>query len=408
MFISLLFNVALAKLSKEFYAVETGAWSTPSLKEEGKPVTSFKIRVATDLADFTDLWPRTDRYGSAHCYAFQCADILQVWCDTVGRARGTRALFVAVFDDIGRPVLLLPLGIERHRGIRILRFLDGGLCDYNAPIVFEPARTWEHHAVRRMWRELIRALPRFDVAVFDKMPADICGVPNPFVQLGEPRPPSGHFFNITSSWEEYAQKKLPYKRETSYQRRRLTKLGHVAFTVAETSVDRQRILQAMMSQKSRRYLETRGADGLDRPGYRQFYTAMTERFTWPGPLLISALEVDGKILATNWGFLSNGRFVGIVMSFEAGEWKSFSPGRLLLEDLLKWNFSNGTAVFDFSIGDESYKVAYTDQTLVLYQAHIPVTLVGKAYQIGRNTRVWRLLKGMIKNTISTIPWLSRH
>ncbi len=385
--------------------MEIDASSTCFIEEVEKAVTSFKIRVATDLAEFSKLWPRTDRRGSEqHSYVFQCADILELWCDTVGRARGTQMLFVAVFDDIGRPMLLLPLGIERHSGIRILRFLDGGLCDYNAPIVFEPTRTWGRHTVERMWQELIRALPRFDIAMFDKMPADICGVPNPFIELGAPFPPSGHFVNITSSWEEYAAKRLPYKRESSYQRRRLAKFGRVAFKVAETPADRQRILQAMMCQKSRRYIETRGADGLDRPGYRQYYIAMTERFTWPRPLFISALEVDGKILATNWGLISNKRFFGIVMSFEGGEWRSFSPGRLLLEDLLKWNFTNGTTVFDFGIGDESYKVAYTDQTLVLYQAIIPATAIGKAYQVGRNTKAWQLMKKVATQAVNKINW----
>jgi len=374
------------ELSGEFHAVKMDTRPTRFVEESGELVTSFKIRIATELTDFADLWPRTDRYGRAHCYVFQCADILQVWSDTVGKARGTQTLFVAVFDDIGQPLLLFPLGIERDRGIRTLRFLDGGVSDYNAPVVFEPTRTWERHTVERMWQELIRALPRFDVAIFEKMPADICGVPNPLVVLGAPSPPSGHFVNITSSWEEYAAKRLPYKRESSYQRRRLAKSGLLSFTVAETPADRQRILHATIRQKSRRYIETRGVDGLNRPGYRHYYIAMAERFTWPGPLLISALEVDGKILATNWGLVSNGRFSGIVMSFESGEWKSFSPGRLLLEDLLKWSFTNGVAIFDFGIGDESYKTAYTDETLVLYQANIPVTAIGK----GQTTKAWKL------------------
>jgi CelD/BcsL family acetyltransferase involved in cellulose biosynthesis len=125
---------------------------------------------------------------------------------------------------------------------------------------------------------------------------------------------------------------------------------------------------------------------------------MVERFTWPGPLLISALEVDGKILSTNWGLICSGRFIGIVMSFESDEWKRFSPGRLLLEDLLKWNFTNGTSIFDFGIGDESYKVAYTDETLPLYEANIAVTAIGRVYQIGNKTKTWRLLKAAILRT----------
>jgi CelD/BcsL family acetyltransferase involved in cellulose biosynthesis len=373
--------------------MEMGESPSSFVRESGGPITSFKVRVADHLSNFADLWPRTDRCGSAHCYAFQCADILQVWCDTVGKARGTRALFVAVFDDIGRPLLLLPLGIERHRSvIRILRFLDGGVCDYNAPVVFEPTRTWDRDTLERLWQELTRALPTFDIAEFEKMPADVCGVPNPFVGLGvTPFAASGHLTSITSGSGALTAKQLPHKRKSRQQRRRLTKLGQVVFTVAETPADRERIVQAMMRQKSRRYLETTGVDGLDRPGYRQFYIAMTERFTWPGPLLVTALEVDGKILSTIWGLIFNRRFLGLVMTFEGDEWKRFSPGRLLLEDLLDWSSFNGIRIFDFGIGDENYKLEYCNQTLMLYQANICVTVFGKAYQIGRDTGAWRLL-----------------
>ena len=185
--------------------------STSFITEGGKSVTSFKIRIGNDLGDFAELWPRTDWGRQAHYYAFQCADVLQVWCDTVGKARGTRALFVAVSDDLGRPMLLLPLGIERQRSrVRILRFLDGGVCDYNAPVVFEPRRRWGRETLERLWRELIHALPRFDIAEFEKMPADVCGVPNPLIDLGVvPSADLGHSVSIASSWTEYVCEYLP-------------------------------------------------------------------------------------------------------------------------------------------------------------------------------------------------------
>ncbi|MFT4115689.1 GNAT family N-acetyltransferase [Bradyrhizobium sp.] len=368
---------------------------------EDSAVPSFTFRVARSLAEIADLWPRTDSSSSAHCYAFQCADLLEVWCDTIGRARQTKTFFVGVFDASGQPVLLLPLGIERHRGMRILRFLDGGVSDYNAPILFRSMPAWEGETLERFWKGLKTALPTFDLAEFEKMPADICGVPNPIIGLAKGRyDRSGHVVTITTSWEEYAAKRLPYKRETSAQRRRLAKLGSLTFSIAETAADRQRILEAMMRQKSQRYIETWGVDGLDRPGYRQYYISLVERFAWPGPLLISALEVNGTILSTNWGLFCKGRFIGIVMSFEGGEWRRFSAGRLLLEDLLKWNFENHTSVFDFGIGDESYKTTYTDRSIELHQARIPVTTIGKAYEFGKDTRAWRYFREITR-------WLAR-
>ena len=47
----------------------------------------------------------------------------------------------------------------------------------------------------------------------------------------------------------------------------------------------------------------------------------------------------------------------------------------------------------------AYKVAYTDQTLLLFQAVIPVTAIGKVYEAARNTRAWRFLKGATTRAI---------
>jgi CelD/BcsL family acetyltransferase involved in cellulose biosynthesis len=373
------------------------------VEETEEPITSFVIRVADDPAEFAELWPRTDCRGPAHCYVFQCADYLKVWRDTIGKARGTRALFVAVFDDIRRPMLLLPLGIERQRGLRVLRFLDGGVCDYNAPIVFEPTRAWGGEALELLWRKLLPALPPFDIAMFDKMPADICGKPNPLIDLrGAPFPESGHLTRITGSWEQYVANQMPYRRKSGQQRRKLARIGPVMFKVAETSADRQRVVQTMMRQKSRRCIETGEADELALPGYKQYYITMTERFAWPGPLHVAALEVGDKIVSTSWSLIFDRRFLWLVTTFEGNEWKRFSPGRLLLEDLLKWGFSNGINIFDCGIGDESYKLGYSDQELLLYHAHIPITMLGKVCQSAWNTRLWGWLLPVLKRAVRKI------
>jgi CelD/BcsL family acetyltransferase involved in cellulose biosynthesis len=373
-----------------------------------EPVTTFSFRIAYDLSEFAGLWPRTDNCGSAHCYPFQCADILEVWCDTIGKAIQIQPLFIATFDDLGRPILMLPLGIRRRRGIRILEFLDGGVCDYNAPIVFEPIRIWKRGTLDRFWKDLVAALPAFDVVNFDKMPAEVGGVPNPIIELATGHcDSSGCSLELKGNWEEYAARDLPYRRDSLKQRRRLTKLGEVTSAIPEKPEDRQRVLEAMMRQKSRRYMETWGFDGFDRPGYRQYYRSLIERLPWPGPALTFSLEVNGKIVSTLLGLVCGKRVVGTIISDEGGEWRRLSPGRLLMEDTIRWSFSNGIQVYDFGIGEEGYKNGYTDNKITLSRANIAVTMIGRGYLLGRDTKAWRFLKKAILRLFSTFGTLQR-
>ena len=102
-----------------------------------------RICITSDIRDFAGFWPRSDRLGEARCYPFQCYEILELQCATIARARNAEPVFVTVLGQSDEPLALFPLSIESDseftralRQIRVLRFLDGGLSDYNAPVVF--------------------------------------------------------------------------------------------------------------------------------------------------------------------------------------------------------------------------------------------------------------------------------
>lgn len=90
-------------------------------------------------------------------------------------------------------------------------------------------------------------------------------------------------------------------------------------------------------------------------------------------------------------------------SYEGGDWRRFSPGRLLNEYLIEWSFSNGINVFDFGIGDEDYKKDYCDVVVRLSQAMIPRTVHGWAWNRAweakhflASTKVWAFLKSQLE------------
>src|SRR5438128_4492355 len=99
-----------------------------------QPGNPDQIWLTHTLSDFNDFWPRSQQFKAARCYAFQCADILEVRCKTIAAARKMETLFLAVVDTEGNPLMLLPLVIERRYGVRILEFVDVGLSDYNSPV----------------------------------------------------------------------------------------------------------------------------------------------------------------------------------------------------------------------------------------------------------------------------------
>jgi CelD/BcsL family acetyltransferase involved in cellulose biosynthesis len=368
-----------------------------------------KITVHNRLENLADLWPRHGHSSDGGCYVFQSTDLIDVWCDTVGAARRISPQFVDVRDTDGSPLMLLPLGIERRHGVRLLSFLDASIADYNIPVLFPHARDWTEDRARAVWSAVMRALPPVDVVVLDKMPSSVAGRQNPLILLGATSiGVSGHAARLSGiTWREYEETRLPRRRTLRRYRRKLEEFGPVRFEIPESADRREAILEAMVRQKERRFDET-GATGFDSPGKRAFFLEAGRRLAG-GPVHLSALVVGDEIVATHLGYVFDRRFYQIMPTYEAGHWQSLSVGRLLHEDLIRWSFEHGMDVFDFGVGDEAYKSEYCDEVLPLQRLVIPVSGAGRLHLAAgtlreriRGTRIWKRIRDL-KNGRRTPP-----
>jgi len=368
-----------------------------------KSGTPTQIWLTDDLRDLAMLWPRSGDLGDARCYAFQCADILEVWCSTVGLARRTQLLFIAVLDAADRPLMLLALGIERRHLLRVLTFLDGGVCDYASPIIFSPVRDWNEDTVQALWQRLRQILPPFDVTILERMPDHVGDLPNPLMFLGTSRHSSScHAITLSGTWDEFVENRLPRRQDSRRRRRQLDKLGMLTFEIAKTPDRCEAILGAIMSQKTRWYIETLGFNLLDRPGFRSYFQEAARRLSAPRPVHLSALKLDDTIISAHLGYVVGSRFYQYMPTY-AGNLRRYAPGRLLHEHLIEWSFAQGLEFFDFGIGDEEYKNEYCDLVIPLHRVTIPVTIKGRIYLFLvalngrlRKTKLWTFLKLLLQ------------
>lgn len=340
----------------------------------------MQVHVSPALDTFRHVWPTTRQQGAARCYPFQCADVLDIWCGTIGRARGIKPVFVAVHAGGAKPALLLPFGIESVHGHRVLSFLDAGVSDYNAPIAFADAARIGRSEIDALWPLMREQMPEFDLAIFDKMPEQVGDLPNPLRFLAtRAHPDSGHGKTLSGSPAEFARNHLPNPRDSQRRRRKLEKMGAVRFAIAETDEDRKRFFDAMVRMKRRRFADTAAHDVFADSAYHAYYAEATRLLGPTGAVRLSALLLDERILAADWGFVGGGRYFDLMPSYESGEWRSYAPGRLLTEWLTERCLEQGFALFDYGIGDESYKFDYCDTHISLWDAYLPVTATGALY-----------------------------
>ncbi len=334
----------------------------------------MRITVHASVAALEAPWRMLEE---GHRWPFQCFGWQSAWAETLGRA--VQPCPVLLEDEAG-PAMLLPLGVARRRGLRVLGFLGGDVTDYHAPLL-RPGFVPDMAA---LWPRILAMLPPADLVALDKMPPGIEGVPNPMASLeGAAEHDAAFSLSLPASLEALlATRRANLRADSRRKRRRLNELGPLRHAVAETPEAMEAALVAMMERKSRRWLETGNADAFQDPAMGAFYRLATQRC----PAVASTLLVGEEVVAAHWGLRDRGRFLYLMVGWSAGEWGRLSVGRIMVEELIGEAIRQGDAVFDLTVGGEAYKLDWSDARMPLLRWERALSWRGQAWQAAMRAR----------------------
>ncbi len=348
----------------------------------------MKVSIYNTIEEIEALW--RDFQKEADCYGFQTYEWLCHWYRVVGPALDARPCIVLVADDRNAPLLLFPLMMQNKMGLTCLAFADGRIADYNGPLVHPKYTELSGSgAFTDIWQQICRVLPPCDVIHFQKIPGIINQQMNPLLALpAVPFHENSYSLELTGSWDSYYQTRVKkrLRADSRRQRRRLSQLGDLRFVMVNYSRGISDITRTMIAQKKRRYQETNAPDLFNDPIYSQFYLQVSRGLMTSGHLHLSALMLDDTVIATHWGMIHQDRFYYLLPTFAGGDWKKYSPGRLLLEHLLEYAFKTRLKVFDFTIGGEAYKRDWCNSKLRLYEYLQVNTRRGEAYRLANRLK----------------------
>jgi CelD/BcsL family acetyltransferase involved in cellulose biosynthesis len=338
-----------------------------------------QLTIYRSFEEARDIWLHFQ--GIAAGYVFQHFEWQHHWFRLIGRPGHWEPYITVVHDDAAVPLLLLPLGIRRVAGVSILSWMGGMVADYQAPLIRRGLVAASPFPA--VWQAVIERLPTVDIVEFENQPPSICGIPNPLLELGGSPSDASLAAELTGDWESFQRQQLKKKvrLDSERQKRRLARIGELKFVVAGERKDFDELLAEMIRQKRRRMSEISAHDFLARSGYQDFYRELTREWAPQGKVHLSALYCGPDIIATHWGVASAERFYFLMPAFEAGEWAKYSPGRLLIESLVRWAFAQGIPIFDFTNGKERYKLEWCNRETPLYSYHRILTAKGRAFSV---------------------------
>jgi CelD/BcsL family acetyltransferase involved in cellulose biosynthesis len=353
--------------------------------------------------DAAPAWRRLEDRGSFHGVQRFCW--LAHWHATVGRGLVDQVCIVLV-ELAEQPLLLLPLGVIRFGPAACLTWLGGDITDYHGPVLsrdYSRRVTSEDFAF--IWSAVHEVLPAHDAIRLHKQPERIGAQSNPFLNLpGSAGHAVNHWSLLEGTWDEFHSRQVrPRLRgDSRRKRRRLSEMGRLEFVVARSTEEMRTISECMIGQKVARYQSTGTYSLFNDDAYRSFFLEPSEALLESGMLHVSALRLDEHHLATHWGIVSGRRFYFIMAGFAEGEWKRYSPGRLLIEDLFRWCFEAGVDEFDFTIGDEAFKQIWSNRRSRLFRYIEARNLRGTAFTIRERCADWIRSRPVLHRGVSRL------
>jgi CelD/BcsL family acetyltransferase involved in cellulose biosynthesis len=271
------------------------------------------------------------------------------WASTWWRHFGAgRQLRLTLVGDADDPEAILPLVLERHAGIPVLRFLGHGVADQLGPVCGSSA-------LNVAMRSLAAAPCGTAILLAERLPGQpdwakaLAGRllkqdQSPIIDL-----------SAAGGWNDYlAARSANFRQQVRRRARRLERLG-LRFRLSFDPDRLERDLDALMALHHARWgVRSRAFAPARARFHREFAAVALER----GWLRLWIAEAEGEPVAAWYGF----RFGGIESFYQSGRdptWDRFQVGAGLLEQSIREAFADGMTEYRLLRGDEVYKARYT-------------------------------------------------
>lgn len=161
-----------------------------------------------------------------------------------------------------------------------------------------------------------------------------------------------------SSWNDYVtftqnrSMRAFRKKRNAYNLKRLKReIGEVCFEFCQA---RRELLKLCFEWKSAQYRSSKLVDGLaEGSKVRKLFEFLFEE----DMLTISSMTAGNNVIAVHVGVIWDKRFYYWLPAYGV-DYRKYSAGRILLEKLMEWSYTEGHQEFDFLLGDEEYKYLY--------------------------------------------------
>jgi CelD/BcsL family acetyltransferase involved in cellulose biosynthesis len=328
---------------------------------------------------------------------YQRFDFLAPWQRQVGERDNLLPFIVVAYDAERRPLVLLPLALSHKRGVRSACFMGGKHATFNMALwdsEFAAAATAADLDALisgiRQWRSA-------DVLALTQQPLRWRDLPNPMALL--PSQASANDCPLLTMVPGAVPATLignSFRRRLNGKERKLQRLPGYRYHVAASEADVQRLLEWFLSIKPLRMAEQKLPNVFAEPGFEDFVrSACMAKLASGGHLIdIHALECADEVIAIFAGVADGYRFSMMFNTYTMSGNSRYSPGLVLMRNIIDHYAGRGYRALDLGIGSDDYKRLFCKSDEPILDSFIPLSPRGRiaASAMSGINRAKRLVK----------------
>jgi CelD/BcsL family acetyltransferase involved in cellulose biosynthesis len=307
---------------------------------------------------------------------YQRFDFLSAWQRQVG-VRDDAAPFVVVAYDAERaPLLLLPLTLRRKYGVRIASFMGGKHTTFNMALYDRDFALEATAADLDALLSKLREHDAADVLALVQQPLRWQDAANPLSLL--PHQPSVNdcpLLTMAPGAEPASRISNSFRKRLKSKERKLQTFAGYNYHVADTDFEIARLLDWFFQVKPQRMAEQKLPNVFAEPGVEDFIrgACLTALPGGGRAIDIHALACDEEIIAIFAGVADGDRFSMMFNTYTVSEHARYSPGLILMRNIIDHYAGQGYRALDLGIGSDDYKRLFCKSCEPIFDSFIPLS-----------------------------------
>ncbi len=352
---------------------------TAEAAPRAKPGRIAQVDVVTDFGSAERAWRSLETSGQLFT-AYQRFNFLQSWYDHVGSPDGATPLIVIASDTERRPLLLLPLALKRGHGFAVASFMGGKHTTFNMALW---DRDFAASAQRADIDSVIGELRRrraADVLALSQQPLRWNDVSNPLASLAHQTSANDcPVLNMEAGAPPETLISSSMRRRLKAKESKLKKLAGYHHYVATDDADVARLLDWFFRVKPVRMAQQRLPNVFAEKGVAEFISkvCLTARPGGGRLIDIHALECDEEIIALYAGVADGHRFSMMFNSYTLSDHARFSPGLLLIRNIVDHYAARGYRALDLGVGSDGYKQLFCKRQEPIFDSFVGLSPRGQ-------------------------------